>query len=165
MTGKPDKKIDVATYVAGSVAVENDKAWLGDYDGLFFQVDVKAGNMVWKWQHETTKLQFIASPALSGNSVLTANHNKFLYCFDKNTGKKLWEFNTGRQVEASPVIAGNKVLVANMRGDLAMVNLSNGKPVWSYEIGSQIIGNPAVAAGKIFVGAFDGNVYCFGSPS
>ena len=86
----------------------------------------------------------------------------FRYCFEKNTGEKLWEYNTGRQVEASPVIAGDKVLVANMRGDLAMVNLSDGKPVWSYEIGSQIIGNPAVAAGKIFVGAFDGNVYCFG---
>jgi len=129
-TGKPDKKIDVATYVAGSVTVEGEKAWIGDYDGVFFQVDVKNAKMAWKWQHETTKLQFIASPALSGNHVLTANHNKFLYCFEKNTGEKLWEYNTGRQVEASPVIAGDKVLVANMRGDLAMVNLSDGKPVW-----------------------------------
>ena len=85
-----------------------------------------------------------------------------MYCFDKNSGKKLWEYNTGRHVEASPVIVKDKVLVANMRGDLALVNLSDGKPVWTYEIGSQIINNPAVANGKIFVGAYDGNVYCFG---
>ena len=41
-----------------------------------------------------------------------------MYCFDKNTGKKLWEYNTGRHVEASPVIVKDKVIVANMRGDV-----------------------------------------------
>lgn len=161
-TGKLVKKIDVATYVAGSITVENEKAYIGDYDGRFFQVDLKNGNTTWVWEHETTKLQFIASPALLGDKVLTANYNKFLYCFDKNNGKKLWEYNTGKHVEASPVIVGDKVIIANMRGDLAMVNLSDGEPVWTYEIGGQIISNPAVASGKIFVGAYDGNVYCFG---
>ena len=103
-TGKLDEKIDVATYVAGSVTVENDKAYIGDYDGRFFQVDLKEKKTTWVWEDEKTHLQFIASPALIGDRVLTANYNKFLYCFDKNTGKKLWEYNTGRQVEASPVI-------------------------------------------------------------
>jgi outer membrane protein assembly factor BamB len=161
-TGKLFKKIDVSTYVANSITVADEKAYIGDYDGRFFQVDIKAGKTAWEWQHETTKLQFIASPALIDNRVLTANHNKFLYCFDKNTGKKLWEYNTGRQVEASPVIVKDKVIIANMRGDLAILNLSDGKLVWSYEIGGQIINNPAVAGGRIYVGAYDGNVYCFG---
>jgi len=164
-SGKLDKKIDVATYVAGSVTVENDKAYIGDYDGRFFQVDIKTGKTTWVWEDEKTHLQFIASPALVGDNVLTANYNKFLYCFDKNSGKKLWEYNTGRQVEASPVVVKDKVIIGNMRGDLAMVNLSDGKLIWSYEVGSQIISNPAVAGGKIFVGAYDGNVYCFGSPT
>ena len=161
-TGEVNKKIDVATYVAGSMTVEKDKVYIGDYDGRFFQVDTKEEKTTWEWEHETTKLQFIASPALIGNKVLTANHNKFLYCFDKNSGEKIWEYNTGKHVEASPVIVKDKVIVANMRGDLSVVNLSDGKLVWTYEIGSQIISNPAVAAGKIFVGAYDGNVYCFG---
>jgi len=152
----------VATYVAGSITVDDNKAYIGDYDGRFFQVDLKTGKTTWVWEHETTKLPFIASPALSGNKVVTGNHNKFVYCFDKNSGKKLWEYNTGNRVEASPVIIKDKVISANMRGDLAIVTLSDGKMVWSYEIGSQIISNPAVAAGKIFVGAYDGNVYCFG---
>jgi hypothetical protein len=41
VSGKADKKIDVATYVPGSPAVENKKAYLGDYDGRFFQVDIE----------------------------------------------------------------------------------------------------------------------------
>jgi outer membrane protein assembly factor BamB len=157
-----DKKINVATYVAGSATVKDGKAYIGDYDGRFFQVDIKSDKTTWVWEDEKTHLQFIASPALVGNRVLTANHNKFLYCFEKDSGKKLWEYNTGRQVEASPVIVKDKVISANMRGDIAMVNLSDGKLVWNYEIGSQIISNPAVASGKIFVGAYDGNIYCFG---
>ena len=89
-TGKLVKKIDVATYVASSVAVEKDKAYIGDYDGRFFQVDLKNDRTNWVWEDENTKLQFIASPAIIGEKVLTANHNKFLYCFNKNTGEKLW---------------------------------------------------------------------------
>jgi outer membrane protein assembly factor BamB len=165
VTGQADKKIDVATYVPGSPAVEKDKAYLGDYDGRFFEVDIKNEKTTWEWTHSETNLPFIASPAISGNRLFTANHNKFLYCFDKDTGEKIWEYNTGNRVEASPVVAGNKVIVANMRGDLALVNISDGKVVWTYEIGSQIISNPAVADGRIYVGAYDGFVYCFGSPS
>ena len=63
-TGKLFKKIDVSTYVANSITVADEKAYIGDYDGRFFQVDIKAGRTSWEWQHETTKLQFIASPAL-----------------------------------------------------------------------------------------------------
>ena len=137
-TGKLIKKIDVATYVAGSVAVEKDKAYIGDYDGRFFQVDLKTDKTTWVWSDDKTHLQFIASPALVGEKVLTANHNKFLYCFNKNTGEKLWEYNTGRNVEASPVVVKDKVLVANMRGDFAIVNLSDGNLVWTYESGGRL---------------------------
>jgi eukaryotic-like serine/threonine-protein kinase len=120
-TGKLDKKIDVASYVAGSATVENDKAYIGDYDGRFFQVDLKTNKTNWVWEHETTKLQFIASPALLGNRVLTANHNRFLYTVSikipaKNCGNTIPVV----RVEASPVIVKDKVISANMRGDLAM---------------------------------------------
>ncbi|WP_372936447.1 outer membrane protein assembly factor BamB family protein [Mariniphaga sediminis] len=162
-TGKADKKIDVATYVPGSPALESGKAYLGDYDGRFFEVDIAEGKTTWVWEDTETNLPFLASPAISGDRIFIANHNKLLYCFNKNNGEKLWEYNTGSRVEASPVVTKDKVIVANMRGDLALVGLSDGKVVWTYEIGSQIISNPAVAGDRIYVGAYDGLVYCFGN--
>ena len=162
VTGKIEKKIDVATYVPGSPAVEKDKAYLGDYDGRFFQVNIDKDITVWEWKDENTTLPFIASPAMKGNRIITANHNKFIYCFDKYTGRVLWKYNSANRVEASPVIAGDKVIVANMRGDLILLNEADGEELWKYEIGSQIINNPAVAGGRIYAGAFDGVVYCFG---
>lgn len=161
-TGVAGKKIDVATYVPGSPALEGNSVFLGDYDGRFFRVDIQNEKTTWEWEDEKTSLPFIASPAIADNMVITGNHNKFLYCFNKNTGAKVWEYNSGSRIEASPVIGGNKVVVANMRGDLVLLNLSDGKVIWEYEVGSQIIGNPAVAGGCIFTGAYDGNIYCFG---
>ena len=162
VTGKPVKKINVATYVAGSVALEGDKAWVGDYDGSFCQVDLATGTITWRWEDPKVRLPFIASPAMAGNLVITGNHDKNLYCFEKNSGKKLWSVNTGNRIEASPVIAGKKVVAANMRGDLMILDLTDGKILWQYEVGSAIISNPAVISNQIIVGAGDGNVYCFG---
>jgi eukaryotic-like serine/threonine-protein kinase len=161
-TGKSAKKINVATYVAGSVAVEGTKAWVGDYDGRFSQVDLSAGVITWKWEDPQVRLPFLASPALAGNLVITGNHDKNVYCFDKNSGKKIWSVNTGNRIEASPVIAGKRVIAANMRGDLFILDIKDGKILWQYEIGSAIISNPAVCGNKIVIGAGDGIVYCFG---
>src|SRR5690606_8012746 len=85
-TGKASKKIDVATYVPGSPALESNKAYLGDYDGRFFQVDIQKEETSWVWEDEKTSLPFIASPAISGDYIFNANHNKFIYCFEKETG-------------------------------------------------------------------------------
>ena len=148
---------------SGSAAVEETKAWIGDYDGNFTQVDLAKGGIGWKWEDPAVRLPFIASPAVADNRVITGNHDKQIYCFDKNNGRLLWKFNTGNRVEASPVIAGNKVLVANMRGDLFILDTASGKQDWTYELGAAVIGNPAVADRRIAVGANDGVVYFFGN--
>ncbi|HOI49698.1 MAG TPA: PQQ-binding-like beta-propeller repeat protein, partial [Prolixibacteraceae bacterium] len=125
-TGQADEKINVATYVAGSVALENRVAFVGDYDGCFSRVEIQDGKIAWKWKDEKVHLPFIASPALAGNRVVTASHDKNVYCFDKSSGKLLWSYNTGNRVEASPVVAGKQALVANMRGDLILLDLADG---------------------------------------
>ena len=139
-------------------------AYIGDYDGKFSKVDIQKKKILWSWENPNKEARqpFIASAALSGNKVVTANKDKFVYCFDKSSGKLLWNFNTNKVVEASPVIVNDKVIVANMRGDLTILNLSNGSKIWSYEIGSGIPNNPAVIDNMIVAGAMDGNIYCFG---
>jgi outer membrane protein assembly factor BamB len=98
---------------------------------------------------------------LSGNKVVTGNRDKFVYCFDKNSGKLLWKYNRNNRVEASPVIIKDKVLIANMRGDLQLLSLSDGSLTWSYELGSAISNNPAVIE-NLIIACNDGNIYCFG---
>ena len=94
--------------------------------------------------------------------IVTGNRDKFVYCFDKSSGKLLWNFNTGNRVEASPVIIRDKVLTANMRGDLALLNILDGSLIWKYEVGNSIVHNPAVIENLMVVCALNGTIYCFG---
>jgi len=160
--GSLKNKIEVATYVAGSAALKENYAYIGDYDGGFTCIDLDGGKVRWRWEDTNTQLPFIASPALYKNRVITANQDKYVYCFDSSSGELLWKFNTGARVDASPVVAGDKIIIANMRGDLIILDAGNGKAIWTYELGSPVVGNPAVTPGRFYVGAGDGYIYCFG---
>ncbi len=155
-------KIDVATYVASSVAVDGKNVYLGDYDGRFSKVDLDTKEVKWTWRDEETLLPFIASPAVKENKVVIGNNDKFIYCYDKDSGNLRWKYNTGRKIDASSVISGDKVITANTRGDMILLNLADGEMIWSYELGSPVLNNPAVFSEKIVTGAMDGFVYCFG---
>jgi len=160
--GELNAKIELATYIAGSSAISGDRAYIGDYDGMVRCVDLAKKEVAWKWSEENTYLPFIASPAVSGNYVVTGNENKYIYCFKEDTGEQLWKVNTRARVHASPVISGNKVLTANLRGDLFLLDLKTGNVLLEYELGSPVTSNPAIYRGRIYLGAQDGVVYCLG---
>jgi len=145
------------------VAIDGNRAYVGDYDGKFSCYDLKTHHAIWQWDDPQGDLPFLASPAIHEQWVIGASRDRSVYAFDKNSGRQIWKTDTGNRVDASPVIAGNKVVTANMRGDLMIMNLSDGKIIWSYELGSAVAGNPAITGGKIIVGAADGFVYCLGS--
>jgi outer membrane protein assembly factor BamB len=162
-TGNLKKKIEVASYIAGSASLSGTSSFIGDYDGKFTCVDMNTQRIKWQWQDETTNLPFICSPSILKDKVITGNDNKYVYCLDKASGKLVWKFNTGSRVEASTVSSLNKVLVANMRGDLFILELSSGKKLWSYEIGTPVSATPAVLKDRFIVASGDGTIYCFGT--
>ena len=161
-TGQVNDRIDLTTYIAGSVAISGNLAYLGDYDGAFRCVDLAEKKISWQWKEENLFLPFIASPAVSGNRVITGNENKYIYCFNRKTGELLWKVNTRARVHASPVISGKKVIAANLRGDVFLLDLSTGKVLLEYELGSPVYSNPVISNGRIIFGAGDGLIYCLG---
>lgn len=153
---------EVATYVAGSVAVDNWFTYVGDYDGKFTCLDLKNGKVLWIYKNEETDLPFIASPSVSADKVFIGSRDKFVYAFNKKTGRLEWKVNTLGRVDASPVLVNKELLVATMRGDIMLLNEKDGSTNWSYELGSPIVGTPAVIESYIIVAAEDGRIYCFG---
>ncbi|MCD4699949.1 MAG: PQQ-binding-like beta-propeller repeat protein, partial [Phycisphaerae bacterium] len=78
------------------------------------------------------------------------------------TGKRIWFFKTGGNVDSSPAVCGDRVVVGSGDGRLYMLRLSDGKELWSYEIGRPITASPAIAGLAVIVGSEDGTVYAFG---
>jgi outer membrane protein assembly factor BamB len=161
--GTLKRKIEVGTYVAGSAALGGKFAYIGDYDGKISCIEMTTGKIIWQWEDINARQPFLASPALLKDRVITANRDKYVYCFAGSSGELLWKFNSGARVDASPVIAGNKVITCNMRGDIILLDAQSGKALWTYELGSPVTGNAAVSSGRFFVGAADGYIYCFGN--
>ena len=156
------KSQPVASYVAGSVAVDKGVTFIGDYDGKFTCMDLKSGKELWFFQNKDNMQPFVASPALSDKRVYAGSRDKYIYALNRKDGSMIWKKNMFAPVDASPVLVGDRLLIASMRGDLSMLNVKDGSVEWTYEIGRAVASNPAVVNGHIIVGSDDGRVYCFG---
>jgi outer membrane protein assembly factor BamB len=161
--GREVATTEVGSYIAGSVALEDNRAYIGDYDGKVTCMDFVRKTVFWQFKNPDKEIPIIASPSLVGNRLMVGCRDRFFYCFDKTTGKLLWKRNTGSPVDASSVADRTNVLVSNMRGDLLLLNQADGSVLWTYELGSSVQGGPGVCPAGIAVGAQDGNLYFLGS--
>lgn len=161
-TGASEGKIEIATYIASSPAVEGTLAYVGDYDGGFSCIDLSKKSIKWRYENAESDLPFIASPSVVGNNLLIGSRDKFMYCFDKTTGKIIWKKNTGNRIDASTIANSKQVLLINMRGDVMVLNISDGTTVWNYQLGTSAINSPAVIENAIIIAGSDGNVYFLG---
>ena len=150
------------SYIPGSAALADGRAYLGHYDSKLVCIDLMEKRIVWEYFDNDDPDAFFSSPAVGTDRVLIGSRNDSLHCVDRKTGGKIWTFRTRDDIDSSPVISGEKVIVGSLDGRLYIVDLNNGKELWSYEIGAPLFGCPAVDAGYLVIGADDGRIYAFG---
>lgn len=160
--GTKTGEVWAGSYIPGSAAFVEKRAYLGHYDNKLVCIDTREKKIVWEYEDKDHPDAFFSSPAVGKDSVLIGSRDGYLHCVDRKNGEKIWDFQSRDDIDSSPVISGNKVVVASMDGRLYVVDLEDGKEIWSYEIGAAIFGCPAVAGGIIVIGADDGRVYAFG---
>jgi outer membrane protein assembly factor BamB len=153
------------SYIPGSAAFVENRAYLGHYDNKLVCIDTDEKKIVWEYEDKDHPDAFFSSPAVGKDRVLIGSRDGYLHCVNRKNGEKIWAWQSRDDIDSSPVISGNKVVVASMDGRLYVVDLKDGKKIWSYEIGAAIFGCPAVAGGFIVIGADDGWVYAFGEKS
>ncbi len=160
--GSKKGEVLAGSYIAGSAALVDNRAYLGHYGNKLVCIDLVEQEIVWEYQDEKNGDAFFSSPAIGKDRVIIGSRDYSLHCVDRETGQKIWTFRTLDEVDSSPVIAGDKVVFGSADGRIYIVNLLDGKKIWSYEIGEAVSSCPAVAGGKIVIGAEDGRVYTFG---
>ena len=155
-------EVDVGSYIPGSAAVVDGRAYVGHYGMALVCVDLEAQQVVWEYRGPGEGGPFFSSPAIGRDRVVVGSRDESLHCMDRETGKQVWTFRTRGNIDSSPVIAGDSVIFGSEDGRLYRVDLASGRELWTYEIGGAITGSPAVAGGRVFVGSEDGSVYAFG---
>ena len=159
--GSERRALPMGAYVAASVAVAGNYAYVGTFGNEVLAVDLDAGVVAWRYQHSERKFPFYASPAVGMDAVVIGGRDKMVHALNPNTGRALWTFKTRTRVDASPVIVGERVFIGAEA--LIALDLATGAEVWRFETGAEIVASPAVARGRLVIGATDGAIYCFGA--
>jgi len=155
-------QIDTGAYIAGSPAISEGLAYIGNYGDSILAVDLSSRKILWEYVNDERGGAFFSSPAVSGDAVVIGSRDGRLHCLERDTGLRRWVYAAGSDVDVSPVIVGDRVGFGSSDGRLYMVRMDDGVETWRYEIGSPVTSSPALAAGMLFIGSDDGRLYAFG---
>lgn len=100
-------------------------------------------------------------PAISGNAIFTSNQNGVVAANDIQTGKSLWQTNTGGALSGGAAVNADHVYVGGRDGDVYALNQSNGALVWKTQSSSEILAPAAASDGRVLVKTIDGRVTAF----
>jgi len=161
--GTKEGEVLAGSYIAGSAALVDNRAYVGHYDSKLVCIDLAEQKIVWEYEDKESGAEFFSSPAIGKDRIFIGSRDYFLHCVDRKTGQQIWKFQTHDEVDSSPVIVNDTVVFGSADGRLYMLDITDGREVWSYEIGAPIPGSPAVLQGMIIIGSKDGSIYAFGA--
>lgn len=101
--------------------------------------------------------EFVYVPALSGK----------LFCYDRKTGKELWQYRSVADpnefapgMVSAPTVTADTVYVGDEDGVLHAVDRATGKKRWEFRTGAKIPGGAQVVGDKLIFGSHDSYLYC-----
>lgn len=155
--------LEMENYSASSPAIFGGMLYVGHFGGKVIAVDVKTGKQKWEYAPpESSDFPFFASCAVNWSRVVAGGRDRKVHCLERETGKRVWVFETKGDIDGSPVIAGETVYVPSKDGTLYGLEMKSGKKIWEYVAGVPLASSVAVGEGKLVVGDSEGTLYCFG---
>lgn len=128
--------------------------YVGDEDGVLHAVDRTTGDRNWVW---ATAGEIAGSPAISGQRIVTASHDSFVYCLDTD-GQLLWKFRTADRINCSPAIADQHVIISGCDEHVRVLDLETGRQIQDIPLNAYLIASPAVLGEQLFVGTYASEV-------
>ena len=108
-----------------------------------------------KWTFSTEE-DFIASPAVTADTVYIATGDRRVVALDAETGEERWQFATQGPISSSPAIAENVLYVGLRGGQLIALDAQTGQQLWTFDAGTPITAPPVVISGYVYVGDAQG---------
>lgn len=124
------------------------------------------------------KMDAKLQPAIAGNTLIIADYKGGLFAYDKSSGAKLWEIQTGAAISAGPTVMQSTIFVGTREGNVLAYNLTNGACLWTMPVSGEILALPTASHHTVFVNALDSSMtalnagsgqpiwrYCLNAPS
>ena len=145
--------------IRSSAGVRDGRVFFGDDLGVFWAVDAKRGEQVWKFDTDTGS-EIISSPTFFGDRLVFGSYDAMLYCLDRPKGELQWKFPTDGPVHCTPAVSHGYTFIAGCDEQLRTVALADGKQTTALPLGSYSAASPAVLNDRLFVGTLGNQVTC-----
>lgn len=120
------------------------------------------------WEKDGIEFKY-PSPMLEGGKLFLPDRQGRLYCFDAETGKRLWRAKFGRNCTGSPAFGDGKIYLSSVHGYFHILDANNKgrrlsrkrfQPV-DPEFDVEVQGSAAIANGCVYFGTTE-EFYCLG---
>ncbi|WP_417624864.1 PQQ-binding-like beta-propeller repeat protein [Paremcibacter congregatus] len=161
----------LAVPMRGAPTYADGRLFALTHDNQTYALNATDGSILWNEVgiSENAGLAGAASPAVIGNTVISAYSSGELYAMRVENGRVLWSdtlntqtrlnaMSTLRDIDGHPVIYDGKVYAISHSGRMVSIDLRTGVRVWEQNIGSQH--TPWVAGEYIYVVTPEGQVVC-----
>ena len=101
-----------------------------------------------------------STPAISGDTVLAASLDGFLYAVDLATGLQKWKYEAGEEIKTSPTVYRGTVFFGDGGGRFHAVDLATGKLKWQFEAEAEIVSSANYKGDYLVFGSHDQFLYC-----
>jgi outer membrane protein assembly factor BamB len=104
----------------------------------------------------------ICSPLATGKFLFLLESGGYLFCYDAQTGKTVWEHDLENGFTASPSLVGDRIYFLAEDGVMTIIkNDQEYKEIAKCELGDKTQASPAFINGKIYIRG-EKNLYCIG---
>ncbi len=159
-----------ADFIGSSPAIASDLNMV--FIGLEHQVPGKKGSVVaLDVDSGNKKWDFVVSEYLHGTPAYLASkkvvaigtNDSIVYLFKAETGRLLWEFQTGGQIKASLCFdeKRNTVIFGSFDGNCYGVDVDSGEEVFRVKTDNQVYSTPLVVGDNLYVTSTDKYFYNF----
>ena len=147
---------DFQTAIEASFVVDDSILYVGRIDGFVNAFSITRQQVVWDYE---TLGQISGSPNMVGDQLLVGSYDGCMYTFDKKTGRKKGQFQTGYYINGTAAVWKNYIMFGGCDAWVRVVDIATGTQTDSLELDSYVPASPAILDGVAYACDYNGNVY------
>jgi outer membrane protein assembly factor BamB len=156
------KKLTDLGFAAGA-AVDKDRIYVGDLDGIVRCLAIADGKELWTYKLEA---EVFAGPIPHGEDLLVTSESGTLACLNAADGKERWNpFRIDSPLRCSPTVSAGRVMLAGCDSLLHIINVADGSQTHTVEIDGPTGSTPAMHGERVFFGTEGGTFFAIDVPT
>ena len=143
----------------GAPVIHEGIAYVADYDGEIFAIDIEDGTEAWRTPVETDG-SIIGNPVIFEDQLIVASGKK-LYSINLADGEFGWSspFKADGEIWSNPVVSDGKVYFGTLKHKLYAVDAVSGQLFWEKGFSGSVASTPLIVGGTIYIGTFESKFY------